>query len=124
MTRWTAAVATIHCLDGGAGTDILLGEIGSDTLLGGADNDQLDGGSDNDTLDAGAGNDTLTGGRGADKFNGGAGTDRATDLNPAEGDVNKGGLEIVGAGVATAEVEEREPTTTPPYRLFLPMVSR
>ncbi|WP_444907688.1 calcium-binding protein [Microbulbifer sp. SSSA008] len=71
-------------LNGGAGSDILIGESGVDSLNGGAGGDVLIGkeGSDNlygqdgfDTLIGGEGQDTLVGGAGADYLLGGDGGD-------------------------------------------------
>lgn len=68
-------------VNGGAGTDILLGQNGDDTLNG-------QGGVD--LLCGGRGNDRLTGGADADRFGGGPGNDVATDLSATEGDSQDG----------------------------------
>ena len=52
---------TINRLEGGAGTDTLLGYGGADTLIGGAGNDTLWGGDGFDMLNGGPGGDTISG---------------------------------------------------------------
>ncbi len=53
----------------------LFGEAGNDTLNGGSGSDILIGGAGNDVLNGNGGRDMLFGGAGADKLNGGAGDD-------------------------------------------------
>jgi Ca2+-binding RTX toxin-like protein len=57
----TAVVAgsVLLTLDGGDGSDVLLGGAGDDTLLGGADDDVLIGGPGNDTIDGGTGENVV-----------------------------------------------------------------
>ncbi|HRW07060.1 MAG TPA: hypothetical protein P5121_18280, partial [Caldilineaceae bacterium] len=110
-------------LSGGSGHDQLDGGTGNDQLDGGAGNDQLNGGAGDDELKAGAGNDILTGGIGADKFSGDSGNDRAIDLNPGEGDVNQGGIELFGPQAAARQADDRY-LAPPANQIFLPMVSR
>ena len=64
-------------LDGGIGSDTLIGGTGADLLLGDAGNDSLLGGSGADLLLGGAGNDSLNGDVGSNVLIGGAGTDLA-----------------------------------------------
>ncbi|MCB0096116.1 MAG: hypothetical protein KDE46_10370, partial [Caldilineaceae bacterium] len=109
-------------LDGGSGNDVLSGGLDNDLLDGGAGHDTLSGGDGDDRLDAGPGNDTLTGGSGADQFSGGPGSDRATDLNPAEGDQDRGGLEFFGPGASSSQLDSG-PGTLPTAQFFLPFVS-
>jgi Ca2+-binding RTX toxin-like protein len=65
-------------LTGGLGNDVLNAGSGNDVLTGGEGTDTLDGGSGDDQLLGGAGNDTLMGGSGADQFTGGTGNDTLT----------------------------------------------
>ena len=62
-------------MNGGDGSDTLVGDDGNDSLYGGDGNDSLDGGSDKDTLNGGSGNDSLNGGDGNDSLSGGDGKD-------------------------------------------------
>lgn len=71
-------------LDGGHGTDSIVGNGGNDTLLGDDGNDSITGGTGNDsisagdgqdTVDGGTGNDTIVAGDGEDLIDGSAGTD-------------------------------------------------
>lgn len=89
-------------MNGGEGTDVLMGGSQNDTLSGGQEADTLWGGAGNDTLvgEEGddilwgdAGNDTLTGGADEDVFvfyktgqTNSAGHDTITDFNSEEGD--------------------------------------
>lgn len=111
-------------LNGGSGDDIMVGGEGNDKLVGDSGSDQMSGEDGNDTLDGGSGNDTLTGGSGADQFSGGSGTDRATDLNTAEGDVNKGSIELFGPTAAGMQVDTAEPQEALSEQIFLPLVNR
>ena len=70
-------------LDGGAGSDHLLGGDSNDVLLGGPGSDRLRGGEYNDVLNGGTGDDSGNGGEGDDTLAGGAGDD---DLNGWESD--------------------------------------
>jgi Ca2+-binding RTX toxin-like protein len=88
-----------NTINGYAGNDLLCGGNSNDTINGGDGNDIIDGENGDDTISGGdgndilrgsSGNDTLTGGAGADFFSGGSGVDTATDLNPAQGDVQDG----------------------------------
>lgn len=110
-------------LNGDAGNDVMAGGEGDDTLVGDSGHDQMSGGGGNDTLDAGSGNDTLTGDSGADRFSGGSGTDRATDLNSAEGDINQGGIELIGPGAAALQTDEADPEDRFAHPLFLPLIN-
>ncbi|MGL6035658.1 MAG: type I secretion C-terminal target domain-containing protein, partial [Legionella sp.] len=76
--------STQHALEGGAGSDliigselndILVGVLGDDILEGKAGDDLLYGGEGNDVLNGGEGNDLLIGGPGNDILTGGAGKD-------------------------------------------------
>ena len=72
-------------VDGGHGSDTILGSAGiAETLLGNHGDDvitcldgasSIDGGDGNDTITAGGGNDTITGGDGDDSISGGDGND-------------------------------------------------
>lgn len=73
-----------NSLDGGPGSDLILGlggndhlngNSGRDLLYGGEGNDRLDGDGDEDVLFGGAGNDFLRGGIGLDKLYGESGDD-------------------------------------------------
>ncbi|WP_201485730.1 calcium-binding protein [Pseudomonas sp. OF001] len=74
-------------LDGGAGNDSLQGGNGNDLLLGGEGNDYLYGENGNDVLDGGAGNDYLSGGAGSDvyRFARGWGQDTISDYDTSAG---------------------------------------
>jgi len=78
-------------LIGGAGNDTIAGGAGVDILSGGDGDDNVDGGDGNDAVSGNAGNDTLNGGAGSDVVAGGAGNDLiiADDSNSA--DVYSGG---------------------------------
>lgn len=65
-------------IDGGNGSDRLLGGSGDDELLGGKGKDDLDGGAGNDALHGAAGKDDLNGGEGDDDLDGGKGKDACT----------------------------------------------
>ncbi|BCD99218.1 thrombospondin type 3 repeat-containing protein [Marinagarivorans cellulosilyticus] len=62
-------------IDGGDGSDRLVGSALEDSILGGEGDDYIFGGRSNDFLDGGAGNDILFGGDEDDKLRGGAGDD-------------------------------------------------
>ena len=66
----------------------------------------------------------MTGGRGADTFNGGSGADRATDLNPADGDINAGGVEVIDPLTAAAQAEGPKGDAQGANPLYLPFVTR
>ena len=67
-----------NVFSGGDGNDTLVGLAGADTLHGGDGNDALDGGDDDDTLDGGAGDDVLDGGAGSDTLISGEGQEDLT----------------------------------------------
>ena len=62
-------------LDGGIGTDLILGSRAGDTILGGEGNDFLSGLDGDDVVRGDAGNDAVTGGSHNDILSGGAGDD-------------------------------------------------
>ena len=62
-------------ITGGLGNDSLLGGDGADTLSGDAGLDTLEGGNGADLLSAGDDNDSVNGGNGADNIDGGLGND-------------------------------------------------
>lgn len=66
---------TINALDGGAIGATLNGGDGSDTLVGGTLGDVLNGGADNDVINGNAGSDTAKGGDGNDTILGGGSSD-------------------------------------------------
>ena len=82
-----STVTGLAFINGGGGTDSIIGSGFADDLRGGAGADSLSGGDGSDTLNGGAGIDMLSGGNGDDTFvitgtqaqsdimNGGAGTD-------------------------------------------------
>ncbi|THG74799.1 hypothetical protein E5198_18800, partial [Pseudomonas sp. A-1] len=74
-SRVVIDTANAGSLQGGNGTDFLLGIGGNDTLRGGEGNDYLDGGAGNDSLQGGNGNDLLLGGEGNDYLYGENGND-------------------------------------------------
>lgn len=63
-------------INGGDGSDILVGSIGIDTINGDDGNDKIDGFDGNDILNGGAGNDQIKGGNGDDTISGDEGNDR------------------------------------------------
>ncbi len=65
-------------LQGGSGSDTLLGGEGDDNLQGGAGNDYLEGSWNDDTLDGGSGDDYLDGGSQADTYVFGIGSGQDT----------------------------------------------
>jgi Ca2+-binding RTX toxin-like protein len=77
----TGSADTIHggnggdLILGGDGADELFGDNGNDVVLGGEGDDSLEGGNGIDVLSGDAGNDDLDGGNGADILIGGAGND-------------------------------------------------
>ena len=62
-------------IDGGGGSDHIVGSTGDDTLLGGPGNDSVLGADGNDSINGGKGNDNLGGGDGADSIVAGGGSD-------------------------------------------------
>ncbi len=68
-------MATPLIINGGTGTDRLVGGFASDTIDGGSQSDRLFGGSGNDELIGGGGNDRFFGGAGIDICAGGEGGD-------------------------------------------------
>jgi large repetitive protein len=82
----TAAITTVHMLDGGdsmvasattTGTMSVFGGTGADTITTGGGNDIIDGGLGSDTINAGLGNDTVIGTADgvSDIYDGGGGVD-------------------------------------------------
>ncbi|HEY0847977.1 MAG TPA: calcium-binding protein, partial [Noviherbaspirillum sp.] len=69
------APASGGSVQGGSGSDVLIGQAGDDVLAGKSGNDSLHGGAGNDTLDASNGDDRLNGGAGNDMLYGGLGSD-------------------------------------------------
>ena len=66
-----ATLTAITKIDGGAGSDIILGSAGNDVILGSAGDDTLSGGGGNDTFQytgTAAGNDVVDGGVGTDSI--------------------------------------------------------
>ena len=63
-------------IDGGSGSDLIIGSSGRDRIDGGSGSDLIVGGSGDDRIDGGAGRDILAGGKGDDYIQGGAGDDR------------------------------------------------
>jgi hypothetical protein len=118
-------VVSDNLLDGGSGSDSLVGGEGDDLLAGGGDDDDLLGGAGDDRLEGGdgadnllgdAGDDVLDGGPGNNRLSGDAGADRfivsdfdvdeILDLNVAEGDVvdfSALAQEALSAGLALGE---------------------
>ena len=101
-------------INGGAGSDTVIGSgladdlygnDGNDSLVGGDGADLLNGGADNDTLIGGAGADNLVGGTGLDFIDGGAGDDvmTVTAAHLVTGETYDGGADydtfrITGSG--------------------------
>jgi VCBS repeat-containing protein len=91
-------------LDGGNGNDVLSGLDGHDLLFGGNGTDALYGGSGNDVLAGGNGNDLLSGGSGSDtfRFARGGGSDTILDF-----DTNADQLFLEsGIGIAGSKVSD------------------
>jgi hypothetical protein len=95
-------------INGGDGSDAIVGGLRGDTIDGGAGNDDLDGSAGNDTLRGGDGNDTLSPNTGSDAISGGDGIDTADyglrpspvitlDGLPNDGEANEN--DIIGADV-------------------------
>lgn len=74
-------------LEGGAGDDLLRGRGGQDELHGGAGADDLDGGADTDVMYGDAGPDTVRGGLGRDMGYGGTEDDRLEAGDDLLGDI-------------------------------------
>lgn len=87
---WLVGSCGDDILNGGNGNDTLNGNGGDDTLTGGSGADQLQGGADCDVLSGGSGNDILNGGSGSDFISGGSGKDFAS---------GGGGLDSVDSSV-------------------------
>ena len=74
--RLVANAGKASFIDGGAGSDFILGsDLWGDTLLGGAGNDTINGHGGNDTLAGGSSDDLLYGEDGNDLLNGNSGHD-------------------------------------------------
>ncbi|WP_164019595.1 M91 family zinc metallopeptidase [Pyxidicoccus trucidator] len=82
-------------IQGGAGNDRIVGGAGRDVMYGLGGNDTMLGGADRDYMDGGEGNDALNGGAGNDQVMGGRGNDT---LNGGVGD------DVVAAGEGTDRV--------------------
>jgi len=76
-------------LDGGAGDDVMDGGDGDDEMLGRGGNDTLTGGAGHDNIAASDGDDLVYGGDGDDSLGGGAGNDRL---------YGGAGRDVIGAG--------------------------
>ncbi len=81
-------------VDGGDGSDVIVGGLLNDTLIGGDGEDALIGVDGDDLINGGVGNDFVVGGFGADTVFGGSGSDWivAGDLSPTE-DVPEGAVD-------------------------------
>jgi Ca2+-binding RTX toxin-like protein len=71
-------------IDGGGGSDTLIGTPNGDRISGGSGNDNLYGRSGKDTLLGGSGTDGLYGGQDLDSLSGGTGSDRFLDRSWVE----------------------------------------
>ena len=69
-------LTNVEAVDGGAGSDVLIGDAAANRFSGGAGKDLLDGNDGADVLNGGDGGDRLIGGAGDDVLLGGAGNDR------------------------------------------------
>jgi Ca2+-binding RTX toxin-like protein len=58
---------SVENINGGSGSDTLIGNLSANFLVGGAGNDTLTGADGNDTFDGGAGRDVMNGGAGVDR---------------------------------------------------------
>lgn len=74
-------------IQGGSGSDLIVGSGNMETLLGGLGNDSLVGGAGDDFMDGGPGNDDLDGGLGADTFIGGPGSADVANYTSRTGDL-------------------------------------
>jgi uncharacterized protein (DUF2141 family) len=72
-------------VEGGTGSDSLIGTAGMDILNGNGGDDVLAGGADEDVLNGGAGVDSMDGGAGDDVLDGGAGSDTASYASATAG---------------------------------------
>ncbi|MCB1432167.1 MAG: calcium-binding protein [Alphaproteobacteria bacterium] len=98
-------------LIGGDGKDRLIGSAGNDTLRGGALDDWLDGGRHKDLLIGGPGSDLLTGGADADVFmfkRVTDGIDTISDWTPGEGDVIRVDASGFGGGLTAGALNANQ----------------
>lgn len=109
--RLDVSTAKASAVDGGTGTDTVLGGIGYAWLMGGAGDDTITAGTGGSALDGGAGADTLTGGAGNDTLdyqertdalvvNLSAGVVESGDTSLGNDDVD-GSIEVVIGGLAS-----------------------
>ena len=110
LTGVTAAnfdVALTVTVNGGDGSDTILGSEFADSLVGGngADSitgaladDSLDGSNGNDTIGGGVGDDSILGGDGADSIHGDAGDDTVVAGNGADQVFGDAGLDSLSGG--------------------------
>ncbi|MFN0135156.1 MAG: hypothetical protein ACKVS9_03465 [Phycisphaerae bacterium] len=99
----TCPVTPTHTVNGGIGTDLLIGTTGSDLLDGGDGADLLVGAGGADQLRGGDGNDLLFGGGGDDDMNGGADVDVIIG-NAGNDCMFGGGGQTLTAGTLTVDV--------------------
>ena len=110
LTNVTTAAFDVNLtvtVNGGDGSDTILGSEFADSLIGGngADSitgaladDTVEGSNGNDTLAGGAGNDSLFGGDGADSIHGDAGNDTVVAGNGADQVFGDAGLDSLNGG--------------------------
>lgn len=92
-------------LEGGDGNDTLTGGYGADSLRGGTGTDSLYGGGDDDLAYGGDGGDDLRGGTGEDNLNGGAGGDRIYGDAGADTLDGDGGADRISGGAGADIIE-------------------
>ena len=94
-------------VNGGDGSDTILGSEfadslvggnGADSITGGLSNDTLDGSNGNDTLSGGVGNDSILGGDGADSIHGDTGNDTVIAGNGADKVFGDDGTDSLNGG--------------------------
>lgn len=68
--------ADVEAIEGGRGSDVLVGNAGPNVIRGGAGDDRIEGRDQGDQLDGGSGDDDVAGGDGHDELTGSAGADR------------------------------------------------
>ncbi len=102
-------------LDGGDGTDTLLGNSADDVLIGGAGNDRFDGNGGRDTITGGAGADVFVYDAVIDSATGAATRDRITDFIRGEDRIDlvgAGGSRFVGGTAFSGVAGEVRATTS------------
>ena len=111
----TFSVATANdaiTFTGGSGKNTITTGSGNDSLTGGASDDTLNAGTGNDTVVGAAGNDTITVSTGSVNVDAGAGDDTVLVTGLDSADVLKGGDGTDTLGLAFADADAADASTT------------